>query len=93
MTLRCPNCGVKLDIAELALTERQRTIREAIEELERDTGKPARTEAIAAQVGYAPTTIKPELRTMEAQQVICRPNGPKSGWSLKKSHLRLIRAA
>lgn len=95
MTLRCPNCGIKLDIAELALSERQRAIREAIEVIERDTKKPARTEAIAVMVDYAPSTIKPDLRFMASDEigVLCRPNGPKSGWSLKKSHLRLVRAA
>jgi len=91
--LRCPNCGIKLDIEELALTERQRTIRTAVEEIERDTAKPARTLAIAEHVGYAPTTIKPDLAHMEQVGILCRPDGPKSGWSLKKKHLRLVRAA
>lgn len=93
MTMRCPNCGTKLDIQELALTDRQRSIRDAVEAIERDTGKPASTKAIADRVGYSPSTIKPDLQTMKAKEIVCLPNGRCSGWSLKKHHLRLIRAA
>ena len=93
--LRCPNCGARLEIArpEVELTERQRAIRDAIEEIRRDTGALARTEAIAFRLGYAPTTLRPDLAEMEARKIIWRPNGSKSGWGIWEDHISLVQAA
>jgi predicted transcriptional regulator len=91
--IRCPNCGQKLDIAELTLTERQRRLRDAIEQIRRDNGRPARTAEIAEAVGYAPSTIKPDLKQLRAIGVICNPNGPKSGWAPRTDKFVLVRAA
>lgn len=89
--LRCPACGTKLDIADaMELTPRQQLIRDAIEQIKRDTGKLAKTVTIAEIVGYAPTTIKPDLAHLEHSGIVCRPNGVKSGWALKKERVTLV---
>lgn len=89
--LRCPACGTRLDIADvMELTDRQKLIRDAVEEIKRHTGKPARTEAIAERVGWAPTTIRPDLMHLEHSEILCRPNGKKSGWALKKERVALV---
>lgn len=89
--LRCPACGTKLDIADAReLTPRQMAIREVIEEIQRDTGRPAKTVEIADELDYAPTTIKPDLAHLEHSGIVCRPNGIKSGWALKKDRVTLV---
>lgn len=91
--LRCPACGTKLDIADaMELTARQQLIRDAIERINRDTGRLARTVTIAEAVGYAPTTIKPDLAHLEHMGIVCRPNGRKSGWALMKERVTLVLA-
>lgn len=92
MVMRCPVCGTKLDLVELSLTARQRQIRDVVEHLGHTQGGPVPTKAIAVQVGYAPTTIRPELSTLEKMGILCRPNGPKSGWALRKEQIALARA-
>jgi predicted transcriptional regulator len=90
---KCPVCGTKLDLALLTMTPRQRELLDAVEQIERNTGKPGRTNVIAAQVGLAPSTIKPDLKIMREQGVLCCPNGPKSGWGVRKHHIKLVRVA
>lgn len=90
--LMCPNCKVKLEVLELSLTDRQHAIRDAIEQIRRDTGRPATTRSIAAAVGYTPTTIRPDLHQLEALRIIQRPNGKKSGWALRHERIRLVLA-
>lgn len=91
--IRCPSCGQKLDIAELTLTERQRKLRDAIDQIRRDKGRPARTVEIATEVGYAPSTIKPDLKQLRSMGIVCNPNGPKSGWAPMADQFVLVRAA
>jgi hypothetical protein len=78
--IRCPACGAKLDLIELKLTPRQRDIREAVEQLVKDRHRPVKSVEIATAVGYADSTIRPELKTLEAMGVLTRPNGRKSGY-------------
>jgi predicted transcriptional regulator len=88
--LRCPSCGAKLDVASVILTPRQRMVRDAVETLRRETGRPARTRDIATRVGWSVRAVRYELAHLESMGEICRPDGPKSGWTLKKQEITLV---
>jgi predicted transcriptional regulator len=88
--LRCPNCGAKLDVASVILTPRQRAIRDAVETLRRETGRPAHTCDVATCVGWSVRAVRYELAHLESMGEICRPAGPKSGWALRKQEITLV---
>jgi len=79
--IRCPTCGQRFEVALPTLTFRQRCIRDTIEAIQRDLGHPARTADIAARTGFRVTTLKNELKYMEARHILHRPHGRKSGWA------------
>lgn len=91
--IRCPNCGEKLDIAEIIITERQRKIRDAIAHIRRESGKWPYAREVGAIVGYTDRAMRYELARMEHLGIVCRPSGPRSGWALRREHLTVIRAA
>jgi predicted transcriptional regulator len=88
--LRCPNCGAPVDVAAVLLTPRQRAIRNAVEALRRETGRPARTTDVATRVNWSVREVRRELAHLEGMGEICRPSGPKSGWALKKQEITLV---
>lgn len=87
---RCPQCGARLDLSSMILTPRQRKIRDAVEAVRRETGRPARTADVAAAVGWGVRTVRYELTHLESIGEICRPGGPKSGWALRKQEVGLV---
>jgi hypothetical protein len=91
--IRCPVCGTPLDLAELNLTSRQQKIRDVIERLRRELGRFPYSWEIAVEINYTDRFVRYELVEMEQAGVVCRPHGPRSGWTLKKEHLTVIRAA
>lgn len=91
--IRCPVCGSKLDLAEMGLSDRQRKIRDSIEQLRRETSRWPHAKEIGVSIGYSERAIRYELSHMERIGVVCRPSGPRSGWALRKEHLTVIKAA
>jgi hypothetical protein len=91
--IRCPECGAKLDLAEIILTERQQSVRNAIERIRRETGRWPYAREIGAIIGYTDRAMRYELARMESLGVVCRPSGPRSGWALRREHLTVIRAS
>jgi hypothetical protein len=83
LRFKCSYCGRQNRIIHSSLTFRQHRILKAIGDLERDLGKPAPTNAIAVKIGMGVTVTKEDLSHLEQMKEICRPNGKKSGWSIK----------
>jgi hypothetical protein len=78
-------------VAPPPLTIRQRIIRDTIEALLRDYGRPARTIEIVSRTGYRPATLKNELKYLQERHIVSRPDGPKSGWALcHEDDIRLV---
>jgi predicted transcriptional regulator len=93
--IRCPVCNSRFEIAEVVpLTSRQQDVRRAVEQVCRDSGRPAKTAEIAGMTGWSVRTVRYELAHLENLQIICRmPGHPKSGWLLKKDRITLVRVA
>lgn len=91
--IRCPECGAKLDLAEMGLSERQRQIRDVIERLKRQSGKWPPAWQIGVEMKYSDRMMRYELKHMEHLGVVFRPNGPRSGWAVRRGYLTVIRAA
>ena len=84
----------KLNIAELVdLTEKQQLVRNAVESLRRQLSRSPTAVEIGVHVGYSDRWVRYQLTALEQLDVVCRPNGKRSGWSLKSDHVGLILAA
>ena len=90
--VRCPVCGTRLDLAESNLTERQKKIRAAIEQLNRQNGRPPYAWEIGYVVELSDGFVRRELRLMERMGIVKR-DGPRSGWKLRTEHITVIPAA
>lgn len=62
------------------------TIRARLEVLQ-DTGE------LPDEMAMGRSTVATELKTLEEQKILCRPEGPRSGYALKGDYLRVVRAA
>jgi len=83
--VRCPYCRSRFYISEgkIVLTERQRTILDAIPDIcqKTDNGL-APSASIAAAVGWSQRTVQSELSHLMHIGEVVRPGGRCSGWAI-----------
>src|SRR5689334_10755628 len=84
ISAKCPVCRSDLDILLGPLMLSQARILEAIEQLKRDLGRLPSAPKIALYVERPVATVKLELQAMEHGRRVYRPNGPKSGWDIRR---------
>jgi predicted transcriptional regulator len=92
--IRCPVCGTRLAIAkqDVVLTTRQRQVRDAVAYLRRQSVKPT-CRNIGVHIGINYRTVASELQVLEQLELVCRPDGPRSGYALPREEIALVIAA
>jgi hypothetical protein len=95
MRYRCPHCGGRFELhpPKLALTERQREILLAIDELRRSlngrSGRGVSSRTIATRTGWGIRTVQYELAYLEVAGEVTRV-GVKRGWLVAQPQLGLF---
>jgi predicted transcriptional regulator len=76
-------------LLDMPLTFRQRRILKSLAQLERDLGSPVQTQRLADEIGVSRATAYNELVHLEHTNEVCRPSGPRSGWSISDTPERI----